>query len=258
MTEPQQGPPAPQQPGAAEPPPEPAVVEWGSARSAGWAQLADRDWWSRRFGWHRGAAWWRRLAWVLAGLGALALFGSLVGEWQVVHQEARGLELPGEQSDPEQVTFGVGAILVWGTGWLVGALLIAACCALALAGQPPVRRHARTIGLALAGVELGMLVAAAMELTQESLFVVVRADLEISLGRGVYAAFASVVLLGGALFVAGQDSGSGPEDTGSASAAAAGWPPGSAGPPAPAYQEPADLTVAPAEPFAHPDGHHWR
>lgn len=251
MTEPQQRPPAPQQPGAAEPPPEPAVVEWGSARSAGWAQLADRDWWSRRFGWHRGAAWWRRLAWVLAGLGALALFGSLVGEWQVLHQDAPDFAFPGEESDPERLALGIGSVLVWGTGWLVGGLLLAACAALALAGQPPLRSHARTVGLALAAVELVLLAGAAVALTEESLYTLGRPEIEISLGRGVYAAVASVVLLGGALFLAGPV----PESSPAAPAAAGG---DTAGPPAPAYQEPADLTVAPAEPFAHPDGHHWR
>lgn len=243
MSEPQQPPPAP-------PPAEPAVVEWGSGRVGGWA-LADGAWWRRRFGWSRTPGWSRRLAWVLAGLGALALFGSLVGEWQVLHQDAADFAFPGEESDPERLALGIGSVLVWGTGWLVGGLLIAACAALALAGQPPLRSHARTVGLALAAVELVLLAGAAVALTEESLYALGQPEIEISLGRGVYAAVASVVLLGGALFLAGPVPESSP-----AAPAAAGED--TAGPPAPAYQEPADLTVAPAEPFAHPDGHHWR
>jgi hypothetical protein len=194
--------------------PAPAIVEWGTERP----RLSDR--------WGRLGSWQLAIPAVLTGLGALALFGSLVGEWQVVQ----------EVSGSEQVTIRIGSVLVWGVWWLVGGMLLASCGGLSLLGPFPLRPYTRAFGLVLAAVLLGMLVAATWELGEESVIVSAVDGFEISLGRGIYAAFASVVLFGSALVLAGGR--------------VVGTAPDRPDPdPSSSYAGPADLTVGPAEPL---------
>lgn len=215
MTEPPEHSPPPEQP-------EPAVVEWGDERRGVLERLA---------GWQ-----YPKLSWVLAGLGAVAMFGSLIGEWQVMNNPFE------EEFASEPMSIGIGLTVVWGTYWLVGGLLLAVCGGVALAGQPSIRPYARTVGLAVAVVELGILVTAAVSLTRESIFAGPDETQELTLGRGVYAAFASVVLIGAALYLARPVE----------SHAEAAAEPARGG-------EPEDLVVGPAEPLVHPtDDHTWR
>jgi hypothetical protein len=206
-------------------PPEPAVVEWGSERRG----LLDRLVGAR--GWHPA------IPRVLAGLGALAMFGSLIGEWQVVEQR-----FTPEVGDDvvESQSLGIGVMFVWGMGWLVGAMLLGVCTVLALTGQPPIRRHARAIGLAVAAVQLGILAGAVVNLNDETVFGGVSdVGVEISLGRGLYAAFASVLLIAAALYLARM------EPTPRQRPASDQEPPAS-------VDGPADLVVGPAEPMVRP------
>jgi hypothetical protein len=199
-------------------PAEPAVVEWGGGQRRG---LLDRV--TEMRGWHPA------IPWVLAGLGAVAMFGSLVGEWQVLVQRFQD-EVVGTE------TLRLGRTLVWGPAWLVGAMLLAVCAAVTMAGRPPLRHHTRTVGLALAGVQLGMLTAAVVNLNEETVYAGIDADAELSLGRGVYAAFASVLLIGAALYLARAEAA--PQRR-----------------PEPAHEAgdgPADLAVGPAEPMVRP------
>jgi hypothetical protein len=192
-------------------PPEPAVVEWGGERTGVFERLT------------AGRGWHPAVPWVLAGLGAVTMFGSLVGEWQLVDQG-------------ETLSFGLTYTLVWGIGWVIGGMLLAICGGLALTGQPSMRHHARTIGLAAAAVNLGILAAAAVNLDRESLFAGPVEGVEVTLGRGVYAAFASVLLIGAAIYLARTQ-------------------PTRLLRPDPALltaEGPSDLTVGPAEPVAHP------
>jgi hypothetical protein len=178
------------------------------------------------------ARWWHPgIPWGLAGLGGLAMFGSLVGEWQVIPLDA-------EQQFPEldQVELGIGLVVGFGPAWLVGALLLATCAGLALVGTPPLKGYARGVGIVLAGVLLGFLVGAAVQLDQQSIWdPTLQADPR--LGRGLYAAFASVVLVGGAIFLSGDRR--------------IGKAPLLAEPIEPPVDAPTDLAVGPAEPFQH-------
>jgi hypothetical protein len=198
------------------PPPEPAVVEWGGERRGVLDRLISFR------GWHPAVPW------VLAGLGAIAMFGSLVGEWQVV--ERSFVEIPSEDTIGSE-PLGIAYTLVWGMAWVIGGMLLAVCCGVALTGAPAIRPAVRTIGLAVAAVDLGLLAAAAASL-DESLFVGPPSETEIALGRGVYAAFASVLLIGAAIYLARtRPSRVRPEPE-----------------PVAAGDGPADLAVGPAEP----------
>lgn len=143
---------------------------------------------------------WRRAAVLaLAGLGALAVFGSLVGDWQVIDDFPGG---PGPGTDPR--AFGIGVMHVWGIWWLVSATVLLTCVVLALSGEPAVRTGVRTIGLAAGVVLLVFLVAASISLSTESIWSIGRQPTEIGLGQGVHLAFAAVVLLLAALWWSGS------------------------------------------------------
>jgi hypothetical protein len=178
------------------------------------------------------ARWWHPgIPWALAGLGGLAMFGSLIGEWQVI-------PVGEDQGFPEldQFELGIGMLVGWGPAWLGGALLLATCAGLALVGTPPLRGYARSVGIVLAGVLLGFLVGAAVQLDQQSIWdPTVQSDIQ--LGRGVYAAFASVALMGAGIFLSGDRR--------------IGKAPLLAEPVEPPADAPDDLAVGPAEPFQH-------
>jgi hypothetical protein len=205
-------------------PPEPAVVEWGSER---------RGVLDRLTGWQH-----PRLSWALAVLGAVAMFGSLIGEWQVIDDPS----IVTDAVVTDQFDVAIADTTVWGTGWLLGAMLLAICAGLGLAGQPAIRPYARTVGLVVAAVQLGILVAAAVNLSQDSVLLYDDETVEVTFGRGVYAAFASVLLIGAALYLARAP---GPRTKPAAEPAR--------------RTGPEDLVVGPAEPLVHPtDDHTWR
>jgi hypothetical protein len=210
----------PQHPPSSPEPPDPAVVEWGTERRGVLDRLA---------GWQH-----PRLSWALAGLGGVALLGSIIGEWQVIESPF------GEEDPTESLTMGIGNTLVWGAFWLVGGLLLAVCGVVALAGQPSLRPYARTVGLAVALVELGILIAGTVNLSRESIFASPIDQQDLAVGRGVYAAFASVVLIGAALYLARTVEWRVPAVV--AEPALGG--------------EPEDLVVGPAEPLVHPAEDH--
>ncbi|MGK5737776.1 hypothetical protein [Micromonospora sp. URMC 103] len=189
----------------------------------------------------------RRLPLLLAGLGAVAGVASLVGEWVVMPLPGGG-PLGGDIRVPS----GVSEIGGFGVGYLVGLVVLACGVALALRGTTAVRHDARVAGLAVAGVLVALLTATALELDdpgQRGLFYAPEAGFRVEYGRGLVMAFVACLLLGAALWLAPNagaldgDAPAGPvfrrrrrprqepEDV----------------PPAPA-----DLTVQPTVPFAHP------
>ena len=231
------------------PEPDSTTVEWGSGDDGG------RDPFAVVF---TPTQLRRYVAYPLAALGAAAAFGSLLLDWQSVR--------PVSDEDfilPSQGTgrFGIVGIFGWGSGWVLGAMVLVACTVLALFGEASARRHTRLIGLAAGGVLFGFLVAAAVSLSRSSLFSAGSpVEYEHGLEPGVPLAFGSVLLLGAALWLApravagapvapatepGPVAGSGPADR-----APGRWPPRrAADPPDPADSGPADLSVARTDPF---------
>lgn len=234
------------------------MVEWGSSSDPFTVELTPTQ--LRRY-----------IAYPLSGAGAVTAFLSLQLNWQVVRLSSDFDFFPGLT---EELEFGVTDLPVWGTGWIVGVLVLAICTVLTYVGEPAARRHTRSVGLATAAVVAGLLVAVAVSLSRTDLlrsgFFGEPIDLEHELGPGVWLAFGTVVLIGAALWLAAPARARAP-DGASADAGPAGpptvaltlpwWPGRGRGwrrrqrSPADADDNgPVDLTVTPAEPFTRDDG----
>lgn len=225
------------------------VVEWGDTD----AEAAPSGRVSRSLA---GLGRDRRLPPVLAGLGAVAVLASLVGEWLVI-------TVPNEGEDGN-TTFrlpgGVAETGGFGAAYLVGLLALSVAVALALRGAPAVRQHARIAGLGLAATLIGVLVAAAASLQQLArrvLFFPTEQRLQVEHGRGLVTAFVAVALLAATLHLAGRvgdpatdraDTGATPDEGPDARRARRRRGRDDEVPPGPA-----DLTVEPTVPFAGPE-----
>ncbi|GAB3148890.1 hypothetical protein GCM10027290_34320 [Micromonospora sonneratiae] len=146
----------------------------------------------------------RRLAPVVAGLGAVAVFASLVGEWTIT-------TLPDRDSTRVQptvdVTAGVSEIGSFGIGYLVGVLGLVSVLSLVLFGSSPTVRHnARVVGLAVSVGLLAILTAAtyALDADVEQRLTLAPGDrLSVVYGRGLVMAFVGTAALGLALYLVG-------------------------------------------------------
>jgi hypothetical protein len=221
-----------------------------------------------------------RLAPTVAGLGALALFFSLLNEWRVW--------TAGDDAPPQRVASGVVTFPSIGTAYLVGLFALAACATLALFGGGPVRHSSRLVGLAVVGVLGAVLITATANLDQlggsiEDFFINVRSSGEdgsadparLEYGRGLYLAYLGVAAMGLALYLAspvrhrpdpeGQAGDAYDDQTQVGSPAWAPeddgddwpWRPRATARPARSPGGPVDLTVEPATPFlppGEPDG----
>ncbi|MEH1012705.1 hypothetical protein V6U90_06240 [Micromonospora sp. CPCC 206060] len=264
-----QDPPVPRQDSRAD---GPVVMAWGEGRTdrpeSRWAALV-RD---------------RRLPAVLAGLGGVAAFASLAGEWSVMTVPNSGPEA----SETVRVPAGVSDVGNFGTAYLIGLLALAGCVALVLAGSRSVRHNARVLAHTLAGGLLVLLTTAALALDQAAerrLFYPADDGFRIDYGRGLMMAFVATALLGlaahragvhpfpGQVGDAGQspvwsgDDGDSPETSGDEAATDADDQVGQAPEPAGAGRwrrrrapepedgpaAPTDLTVEPTNPFVRPD-----
>ncbi|MFC4149316.1 hypothetical protein ACFO0M_23965 [Micromonospora mangrovi] len=231
------------------------VVEWGDTGATPPARFG------RTLAGLRGD---RRLPPVLAGLGAVAAVGSLVGEWLVMTVPNGGPE----GNTPIRVPAGVSDVAGFGVGYLVGLLGLAVAVALALCGgTAAVRRNARVAGLGLAAAVLAVLAATALSLDdsgQRTLFYSSEEGFRVEYGRGLVTAFLATALLAAALHLSGRSA------VDPAESAPDGEPDdrpeGARGiePPVPDRRRrgrraddrppaPADLTVQPTVPFARPE-----
>lgn len=243
-----------------EPPPDPAtdVVEFGGAgRDSG------RDPADPRAGWLRRSTGMRepRIGWVLGGLGGLALFGSLVGEWSITTYRFSEESFEGPAVE-EMIAAGAATAGNWGAAWMIGALALVTTLGVCLGGPAHLRAAARTVGLAVAAALLLVMAAAGVDISADGLafdrvnVTSMEQQTEVSLERGLFAAYVALGLFAAALWLAPVPSAAGE--------VMAGPPPEQPVPaprPAPAGQagDPGDLTVGPAEPFIHPTGNHeWR
>ncbi|MGY3515600.1 hypothetical protein [Micromonospora haikouensis] len=186
----------------------------------------------------------RRIPLVAAGLGGVAAFASLVGEWLVMTVPTGG---PAE-GDTLRVPGGVSDVGGFGLGYLVGLFALVTAAALALRGSAAVRHDARVAGLALSTALIGVLVATSVSLDDSGRRALYSSEdgFQVEYGRGLVAAFAACVLLAAALYLAGRTDAGRPDESAPQAehppAEEADLPPG-----------PADLTVQPTVPFARPE-----
>lgn len=199
----------------------------------------------------------RRLVPVAAGLGAIALFASLISEWQVTTVDGTAFRST-EAGDRPLVTT-VADLGGWGGGYLAGLFLLAGAVVLALFGPLPGRRYARLIALSTGAVLLALLAALGSYLGETSRIIgqlgatdLAADQVAISRGRGIWCAAVGVVLVLAAIYLAGRVTEFEPEDE---PAEGEEEPPvvwswrrpaaEDEGPP----QAPFDLTVTSAKPF---------
>lgn len=170
----------------------PAVVEWGDADAdAGpYRPAADRP---RRD---------RPVVLVVAGVGALALFASLLSEWQSTTVRAGLFGPPDAQNADSRVLLSsVGDLDAWGGGFLAGLVTLVGATAVLLFGPPAAAHLTRVLSLSSAGVLLALLTGLAVDLGQRSMalgnlaHVGELAGYKLDLGRGVICAFIGVAAL---------------------------------------------------------------
>lgn len=193
----------------------------------------------------------RRVVPVAAALGAVALVVSLLSEWQLttIDQTIFGDSEVGNRP----LSSGVGDLGGWGAGYLVGVSALVVVVNLLIFGPGAGRAYARVAALALGGMQLAVLAGLVREMTRISfglnrVFTLTVDDDQFTLtaGRGVYCAFAGVLTLMLAAWLAESVAGAAPAG-------------GSAGHDSPWTESetraeefpdaPPGLTVAPSAPF---------
>jgi hypothetical protein len=196
----------PDHPPAAAPPE--AVIEFGPApEELGEPSRRRRRW--NPSGLLHGVANDRRVVPLAAAIGAVALFGSLISEWQVTEIDVANFNSTdaGLRPIPSDV-IDLGS---WGAGYLVGLFALVGAMVLVLFGPLSGRRYARLLGLSTGGLLLALLAALEPSLDEVSrtLGYAIRYqlssdDLHIHTGRGVWCALLGVAAFMLALIVAGR------------------------------------------------------
>jgi hypothetical protein len=160
----------------------------------------------------------RRTVPLAAAVGAVALFASLVSEWQITQlvMDPTGENGPDSElnTGPQSLPAGITDLGALGGGYLAGLFLLAAAVGLVLFGPVPARRCARLIGLSTGGVLIALLAATFSELDDRSrsvtkfLLLVIQLgpenNLTLSYGRGLWCAFFGVAAVMLALYLAGR------------------------------------------------------
>jgi hypothetical protein len=195
-----------QQPaGAADSAPQESLVEFGA--DAGDTRPGRRRWSAAGFTVALAAD--RRVVPLAAALGGVALFGSLVSEWQITFVDTTAFG--GVQAGNRPIATGIADLGAWGGGYLVGLFVLVAAAVLVLFGPAPGRRYARLVGLSGGGLLLAMLVAVASSLRESSralelVYTLALNDdqLRLSYGRGIWCAVFGVAATTVALYLAGR------------------------------------------------------
>ncbi|HWS38805.1 MAG TPA: hypothetical protein VN408_39460 [Actinoplanes sp.] len=141
-----------------------------------------------------------RVPLLVAGLSAVAAFGSLISEWQTTTLD--GLGFGGETAATARVLPtdlpDLGAI---GAGYLTGLLLLTVAVVLTLFGPAGGRRYAQLTGFAVGGVLLALLVTLTPHLGETSLLIpryytveLTGDHVRVALGRGVWCALFAVCI----------------------------------------------------------------
>jgi hypothetical protein len=211
---------------------------------------------SRTAGFLTGLAGDRRLTPITAALGALALFGSLVSEWQIT--DVDGTVWGDGTAGTRSLETTVADLGGWGGGYLSGLLLLTPAAVLTMFGPPAGRRYARLSALSIGGLLLAMLAALTSYLGETSRTVgqAVLSGLDpdqvaVSQGRGLSCAAVGVALVTLALYLSGRAPQPAGEPPASAEDAHPAWGRRRTGPAEPdgPPQEPFELTVSAAKPF---------
>ncbi|GIE32009.1 hypothetical protein Ait01nite_050540 [Actinoplanes italicus] len=187
----------------------------------------------------RGLARDRRLPVLVAGLGAVAAFGSLISEWQTTTIDGLMFDADGLGVETILLTrlLDLGGV---GGGYLGGLSLVAVTIVLTLFGPAPGRPYARLAGFALGGVLLALIMALVQHLNTTSVMIpqYYTAELDsmrMAHGRGLWCALAAVVAALITLWL-------GPRATGT--------PQKSVETVQNDHDDPLDLSITPAAPFA--------
>ena len=152
----------------------------------------------------------RRLVPLAAALGGVALFASLISEWQLTEVDGTfwGDGEVGARPPLETMVADLGG---WGGGYLAGLFLLVGSVVLTLFGPAAGRRYARLCALSTGGVLLAMVVALGSYLGDTSRTVgqlgltsLEEDQVAISLGRGTWCAAAGVLLVLLAMILAGR------------------------------------------------------
>lgn len=186
-------------------PPAEAVVEFGAPEPAPDARR--RRWGASEI--LAGLGSDRRTVPLAATVGAVALFASLISEWQVTELESSELEqsLGGNRPVPS----GIADLGALGTGYLVGLFVLAVAMVLMLFGPPAGRRYARLIGLTAAGVQVALLAGLGHALGEDTrsplgIFAASLPEEQVHLtyGRGIWCGLVGVAAVTLALGLAGR------------------------------------------------------
>lgn len=209
----------------------------------------------------------RRSVPVAAVVGAVALFASLISEWQITvvnssdFSERRGAGQP--------LAAGVADLGALGGGYIAGLFVLAGAVVLVLFGPPQGRRYARLLGLTAGGMVAALLVALVQTLSAESrarnvivMFDITAEQMELTYGRGLWCGFVGVAAVALALWLAGRHLAAAPpvaaaaadddEDTDGPAPAPEVWSwrrPQRSAPEDAGVEAPMDLTVTSTTPF---------
>ncbi|MGA5305326.1 hypothetical protein ACPCHT_35845 [Nucisporomicrobium flavum] len=207
----------------------------------------------------------RRLVPVAAALGALALFGSLISEWQITAIDETVLR--GADTGQRPFTTTIADLGGWGGGYLAGLFLLVTATVLTLFGPVAGRAYARLTALSAGGLLLAVVVTLWSYLGETSRIVgqidAMTLDddqMQVSVGRGLWCAGVGVALVTLAAWLAGRGLPAPTAAPGEAPGAGAGEEPVEpvwAWRRPPAEEEtpeaPFDLTVAPVKPWTASD-----
>jgi hypothetical protein len=181
---------------------DPEVVEWGDDDPADRPDRADRTSFAD-------VAGDPRVATFAAALGGLALFGSLISEWQITSID--GVAFGAGEVGLRPLTVGLVELGAWGGGYLAGLFLLVAAAVLMIFGPPAGRSYARLVTLSTGGVLLALLAAMLMELGENTRALSIATvlnnqelELVLAYGRGGYCAVAGVLAVTLAAALAGR------------------------------------------------------
>jgi hypothetical protein len=151
----------------------------------------------------------RRMVPLSAALGAVALFASLVSEWQITSIDTTVFN--GAQSGLRPIPTDLIDLGGWAAAYVTGLFVLVSTTVLVLFGPPAGRRYARLTGLSTGGVLVALLAALEPSLDDVSRtlgyvirFQVSPGQYQVAGGRGIWCAIVGVLAVMLALFLAGR------------------------------------------------------